>query len=344
MNIAVITGGLSTERDVAISSGAKISKALRSKGHNVVFIDVFMGYEGECNPEELFKNNADLVKNNGVTENIPDVEQLKSLRTYKSESFLGKNVEKICRYADITFFGVHGGEGEDGHLQATFDILGIKYTGAGFLAASLAMDKGISKALFNQHKILNPKGEIYKKSENPYAWDKFPCIIKPCSGGSSVGITKAENPEEYKLAVKNAFRYEDEIIVEQFVEGREFSVGILGNGVLPPVEIIPKTGFYDYKTKYQEGLTLEVCPADITEAEDKTLRESAFAAYNALHLNAYARIDFILDKNGNAYCLEANTLPGMTPTSLLPKEAEAAGIDYPTLCEKIVEISLNKYR
>lgn len=344
MNIAVITGGLSTERDVAISSGAKISNALRKKGHNVVFIDVFMGFEGECNPEELFKDNADLVTNNGVTENIPDTEQLKKLREDKSDCFLGKNVVEICRYADIAFFGVHGGEGENGQLQATFDILGIKYTGSGYLAAALAMDKGISKALFNQHEILTPKSRIFKKNDNPESWDIFPCVIKPCSGGSSVGIAKADDPDAYCLAVEDAFRYEDSIIVEQFISGREFSVGILGNEVLPPVEIIPTTGFYDYKAKYQEGLTIEVCPADITETEDETLRNCALKAYNVLNLSSYARIDFILDKNGDAYCLEANTLPGMTPTSLLPKEAEAVGIDYPSLCEKIVEISLDKYR
>lgn len=344
MNIAVITGGLSTERDVAISSGAKIKNALREKGHNVVFVDVFMGYDEDCVPEKLFEENADLVTNNGVTENVPDLEAVKASRKGDTDCFLGKNVVEICRFADITFFAVHGGEGENGQLQATFDLLGIKYTGAGYLAAALAMDKGITKALFEQHKVLTPKGEIFKKNENTDSWKHFPCVIKPCSGGSSVGIAKAENREQFNEAVKDAFRYENEIVVEQFVSGREFSVGVLGDEVLPPIEIIPTTGFYDYKAKYQAGLTIEKCPADITEAEDKTMRESALEAYKVLHLEAYARMDFILDKNGSAYCLEANTLPGMTPTSLLPQEAAAIGMDYPTLCETIVNISLEKYR
>lgn len=344
MNIAVITGGLSTERDVAISSGYKIKNALRQKGHNVVFIDVFMGYEKECVPEELFKNNADLVSFNGVGENIPDIEAIKARRADKSDCFLGENVIKICRYADITFFAVHGGEGENGKLQAAFDILGIKYTGADYLSAALAMDKGITKALFDIHKVLNPKGEIFKKGENTDSWDVFPCVIKPCSGGSSVGLAKADNREQFKAAVEDAFRYEDEIVIEQFVTGREFSVGVLGDKVLPPIEIIPTTGFYDYKAKYQAGLTIEKCPADITEEQDKKLRKCAYDAYKALSLEAYARMDFILDENDDAYCLEANTLPGMTPTSLLPQEAEAMGINYPDLCEKIVELSLDKYR
>ncbi len=344
MNIAVITGGLSTERDVAISSGNKIKNALREKGHNVVFIDVFLGWEEECNPKELFENNADLVTFNGVGDKEPDLEEVKAMRKDKSNCFLGKNVVEICRYADITFFAVHGGEGENGQLQAAFDILGIKYTGADYLSAALAMDKGITKSLFDMHKVLNPKGEIFKQDEDYNSWDVFPCVIKPCSGGSSVGISKANNREEFNAAVKDAFRYEDEIVIEQFVTGREFSVGVLGDKVLPPIEIIPTTGFYDYKAKYQAGLTIEECPAKITEAEDKALRECAFNAYRALCLEAYARMDFILDENGDAYCLEANTLPGMTPTSLLPQEAAAVGISYADLCEKIVELSLDKYR
>ncbi|MCH5303899.1 MAG: D-alanine--D-alanine ligase, partial [Ruminococcus sp.] len=125
-------------------------------------------------------------------------------------------------------------------------------------------------------------------------------------------------------------------------KGREFSVGVLGDEVLPPIEIIPTTGFYDYKTKYQAGLAIDECPAKITEEEDKILRQSALNAFKVLHLNAYARIDFILDEKGDAYCLEANTLPGMTPTSLLPQEAAAVGMDFPALCEKIVELSLSK--
>lgn len=344
MKIAVLAGGLSTERDVSISSGIKISKALRSKGHKVVLIDVFMGYEqGECNPEKLFDEGYSFADSRSVAEEIPDIQQIKAMRNDKSPSFLGPNIIEICKCADIAYLALHGGEGENGELQATLDILGIKYTGSDHLGSALAMDKGITKALFIQNKITTPQGEIFKRGESTDSWNYFPCVIKPCSGGSSVGIAKANNKDEFNKAVADAFSFEKKIVVEQFVQGREFSVGILGNKVLPPIEIIPKTGFYDYKSKYQAGLTDEVCPADITKEQDKILRDSAYEVFKALHLQGYARADFILDENNNAYCLEANTLPGMTPTSLLPQEAAVEGIDYPELCNKIVEISMEKY-
>ena len=344
MNIVVLTGGLSMERDVAISSGGKIAKALRSKGHNVVFLDVYLGYEGDKTPAELFSENNDLIKSKGVAEEVPDIEAVKAMRSDRGDCFLGKNVMAICRYADITFFALHGGEGENGQLQAAFDILGIKYTGTDYLSAALAMDKGISRALFEQRGVRIAKGKKFFNSDSTSSWDIFPCIIKPCAGGSSVGLTKVDTREQFDAAVKEAFSYDDEIVVEQFIEGREFAVGVLGDEVLPPIEIIPTTGFYDYKSKYQAGLTIEECPARITEAEDKTLRESAYAAYKTLGLKSYSRMDFILDKDGKTYCLEANALPGMTPTSLLPQEAEAAGIDFASLCDRIVEISLEKYK
>ena len=344
MKIAVLTGGLSTERDVAISSGGRISEALRTRGHSVVLVDVFMGCDKVEDMDKLYADNTDLVAAAGVGESVPDLKLIKSLRSDKSDSFIGPNVIDICRAADITFFALHGGEGENGQLQAAFDMLGIKYTGANYLGAALAMDKGITKALLMQHKVLTAKGEIFRRGADTDKWDSFPCVIKPCSGGSSVGIAKAANRDEFKAAVDDAFSYEDEIVVEEFIEGREFSVGVLGGVVLPPIEIIPTTGFYDYKSKYQAGLTIEECPAKINERQDKVLRESALDAYNVLRLNAYARIDFILDKNDRAYCLEANTLPGMTPTSLLPQEAAVLGMDYPALCERIIEISLDKYK
>lgn len=340
MKITVLTGGLSTERDVAISSGALISKALREKGHKVVLVDVFMGFEKTCDFDELFENNADLLETASVTETVPDLEAVRASRPGDSASFFGENVIEMCKAGDVAFIALHGGAGENGQVQAALELLGVPHTGSRYLAAALAMDKGITRALLAQHKVLTANGELFRKGESTDSWNIFPCVIKPCSGGSSVGIAKANNRDEFKEAVKDAFRYEDEIVVEQFIEGREFSVGILGDEVLPPIEIIPTTGFYDYKSKYQAGLTIEECPAKITAEEDKTLRDSAFAAYKVLRLSSYARIDYILDKNGDAYCLEANTLPGMTPTSLLPQEAAAVGMNYNDLCEKIVELAL----
>lgn len=345
MRIVVLAGGLSTERDVSISSGILVASALREKGHEVVLLDVFTGYEQNiCDIDALFKQNYSFADKANVGETVSDLSEVRENRLNKSDRFIGTNVIEICSEADITFLALHGGEGENGQIQATLDLLGIKYTGTGYLGSALAMNKGLTKSVFVQNKINTPAGEIFKSVEDAKSWSIFPCVVKPCSGGSSVGIAKAENEEEYILAVKDAFKYENEIVVEQFVKGREFSVGILGGKALPPIEIIPKSGFYDYAAKYQAGATDEICPADIDEQTDKKLRESAVAAYNSLHLDSYARVDFLVDENGEPFCLEANTLPGMTPTSLLPQEAAVEGLNYADLCEKIIEISLAKYK
>lgn len=345
MRIVVLAGGLSTERDVSISSGILVASALREKGHEVVLLDVFTGYEQNiCDIDALFKQNYSFTDKANVGETVSDLSEVRENRLNKSARFIGTNVIEICTEADITFLALHGGEGENGQIQASLDLLGIKYTGTGYLGSALAMNKGLTKSVFVQNKINTPAGEIFKSIEDAMSWSIFPCVVKPCSGGSSVGIAKAENEEEYILAVKDAFRYENEIVVEQFVKGREFSVGILGGKALPPIEIIPKSGFYDYASKYQAGATDEICPADIGEQTDKKLRESAVAAYNSLHLDSYARVDFLVDENGEPFCLEANTLPGMTPTSLLPQEAAVEGLNYADLCEKIIEISLAKYK
>ncbi len=344
MRIVVLAGGLSTERDVSVSSGILIADALRKKGHQVVLLDVFTGYEKNiCDIDALFKHNYSFVNSITIGKTISDISKVKEQRLDKSDRFIGTNVIEICSEADITFLALHGGEGENGQIQATFDLMGIKYTGSGYLGSALAMNKALTKSVLIQNKVRTPAGEIFKSEQDAESWCNFPCVVKPCSGGSSVGIAKAENQEEFKAAVKDAFRYENEIVVEQFVKGREFSVGILGGKALPPIEIVPKSGFYDYEAKYQEGATVEICPADIDEEADNTLRRCAEDAYKALHLESYGRVDFILDENGDAYCLEANTLPGMTPTSLLPQEAAVEGLDYPDLCEKIIEISLKKY-
>lgn len=344
MRIVVLAGGLSTERDVSISSGFLVAEALRKKGHQVVLLDVFTGYEESiCDIDALFKQNYSFTENFKVDKNRSDICEVIENRLDKSEKYIGTNVIEICNEADITFLALHGGEGENGQIQATLDLFGIKYTGSGYLGSALAMHKGITKGVFVQNKISTPKGEIFKNIDDALKWDFFPCVVKPCCGGSSVGIAKADDRDAYIEAVKDAFSYEKEIVVEQFVTGREFSVGLLGGRALPPIEIAPKSGFYDYTSKYQAGATVETCPADIDEETDNKLRNAAEAAYKALHLESYARIDFLLDENGVEYCLEANTLPGMTPTSLLPQEAAVEGFEYPDLCEKIIEISLKKY-
>ncbi len=343
MRIVVLAGGLSTERDVSISSGSLVAEALRKNGHNVVLLDVFAGYEqADFDIDKLFREQYSFVSSGTVKETIADIDEVKRNRLDKSDRFIGAHVIDICAAADITFFALHGGEGENGQLQAAFDLLGIRYTGSGYLGSALAMNKGITKSVLLQNKIVTPAGELFKNIEDTKNWNVFPCVVKPCTGGSSVGIAKANNQAEFDAAIEDAFRYENEVVVEQFVSGREFSVGVLGGKALPPIEIIPVSGFYDYSSKYQAGKAVEICPADIDEQTDHNLRAAAVAAFKALRLDAYARIDFIVDENGQPYCLEANTLPGMTPTSLLPQEAAVEGMDYPALCETIIRLSLAK--
>lgn len=348
MNIVVLAGGLSTERDVSITSGTMVAGALRKCGHKVVLLDVFMGYEqDECDIEALFEQGYDFTENLGVRARIPDLKQIKAQRRDKSDRFLGEHVEEICRYADISFLALHGDNGENGRLQATFDLLGIKYTGSGYLGSAVAMNKGITKSIFLSHGINTPAGECYKLEDKDTGriseWDFFPCVVKPCSGGSSVGVSIVENKEDFIKAMDDAFEFETEVLVEQYVKGREFSIGVIDGEALPVIEIIPKSGFYDYINKYQSGRTDEVCPAELDEETTALLQREAVRAYEALQLEAYGRVDFLLDKDGKTYALEANTLPGMTSASLIPQEAKAVGIGYEELCDKIVEVSLKKY-
>ena len=348
MNIVVLAGGLSTERDVSITSGTMVAGALRRRGHKVVLLDVFMGYEqDECDVAALFENGYDFTENLGVRERIPDLKAVKAQRRDKTNRFLGEHVEEICRCADICFLALHGDNGENGKLQATFDLLDIKYTGSGYLGSAVAMNKGITKSIFLHHGIGTPKGECYKTEDMQNGkcaqWDYFPCVVKPCSGGSSVGVSMVENKADFDKAMKDAFEFETEVLVEQYVKGREFSIGVIDGKALPIIEIIPKEGFYDYVNKYQAGKTEEVCPAVLDEDTTKRLQAEAVKAYNALQLDAYGRIDFLLDNNGDTYALEANTLPGMTSASLIPQEAKAMGIEYDELCDMIVNISLEKY-
>lgn len=346
MKIIVLAGGLSTERDVSLSSSAGICRTLLEKGHDAFLLDVFMGLPYEKDKlEEVFTlpdHGLDIVKN--ISEEEPDLEAVKASRPDQSDCFLGPNVIELCRMADITFLGLHGGEGENGKLQATFDLLGIRYTGPDSLGCAIAMDKGVTKQIFKQAGVDTPNGVcIHKNKKKKNLEDlglELPVVVKPCSGGSSIGVYIAHTQEEYAEALEKSFRYEDELVIEEYIKGREFACGVIDGEALPPIEIIPKTGFFDYANKYQDGATEEVCPANISEEISERMKALTVRAFHALKLNVYSRADFLLDKNGNLYCLEVNTLPGMTAASLLPKEANAAGIAYGDLCELIIRKSL----
>ena len=264
------------------------------------------------------------------------------------KEFFGPHVLEICQKADIVFLALHGANGEDGKVQSVLDLMGIKYTGCGPLSSGMAMDKGITKMVFEAKGVPTPKGMTLEKGEcssylSDYGMD-FPVIVKPCCGGSSVGVCIAHNQQEYGAALMEAFSYENQVVVEQFIRGREFSVAVVDGKAYPVIEIAPLEGFYDYKNKYSAGSCVETCPADLSASLTKEMQMYAEKGYEALNLQAYARLDFLMEEDGSMYCLEANTLPGMTPTSLIPQEASVIGMNYPQLCEKLIEVSLKKYQ
>lgn len=339
MKVVVLAGGISTERDVSLSSGSMIYKAMKARGHQAILLDVYLGYEGDCS--SIFEKDVDWAEKIGdISEKNPDLEEIKALRSDGGKSFFGPNVLEICGRADCVFLALHGANGEDGKVQACLELLGIPYTGTDFVSSAMAMDKGITKDMFKAYGIPTPAGIRLKKGEKEEKRVPFPCIVKACCGGSSVGVCIARNEEEYEAAKKEGFYYDDEVIIEQYIEGREFSVGVMNGKAFPVIEIAPKEGFYDYRNKYQAGSTVETCPAMLPKEKTKELQRMAELVFAALRLKNYARMDFRMNHEGEIFCLEANTLPGMTPVSLLPQEAAVLGIDFPTLCEMILNNSL----
>lgn len=341
MNIVVLCGGTSTERDVSINSGYNVCEALRGKGHNAILLDVFFGIENR-NILEDAKSDYDIVK---ARDFIREMSSKVQEEEAKRKSFFGENVIEICSQADIVFMALHGKNGEDGKCQAAFDLFGIKYTGSGALASAMGMDKAVTKQIFMAKQVPTAKSVWIKKGEETSLEQynmQVPVVVKACNGGSSVGVVLVKDSSEYEAAVAECFQLDNQILVEDYIDGREFSIGVINGKALPIVEIIPNEGWYDYENKYKDGATTHVCPAELDEELTAKMQKAAEEAYDAIGCEPYARIDFMLDKEGNVYCLEVNTLPGMTSTSLIPDEARAIGVDYPTLCENIVMLSLNK--
>lgn len=342
MKVVVLAGGISTERDVSLSSGRMIYRALKENGHKTILLDVYLGYTKD-DVNSIFDRDEDWAREIGaVGEEQPDIDAVKALRADGNQNFFGPNVISICQKADVVFMALHGENGEDGRIQACFDLMGITYTGTDYVSSALSMDKGLAKELFDYHGIPTPKGIRLKKGEEDPQSVPYPCVVKSCCGGSSVGVCIANNDEEYEKAIKEGFRYDEEVIIEQYIKGREFSVGVLDGKALPVIEIAPLTGFYDYKNKYQAGSTVETCPAEISERKTKEMQYLSELVFKVLRLKSYARMDYMMNEEEKIFCLEANTLPGMTPTSLLPQEAQALGISFGGLCEKIIEMTKEK--
>ncbi len=343
MNIVVLAGGNSTEREVSISSGQGVCQALRERNHKAILVDAYFGKESMDG--ELFSEKYDTEQAAAwMRSQSSSLEEVMKTR----KEFFGPHVLEICQKADIVFLALHGANGEDGKVQSVLDLIGVKYTGCGPLSSGMAMDKGITKMVFEAKGIPTPKGMTLEKNDcssylSDYGMD-FPVIVKPCCGGSSVGVCIAHNQQEYKAALMEAFSYENQVVVEQFITGREFSVAVVDGKAYPVIEIAPLEGFYDYKNKYSAGSCVETCPADLSASLTKEMQMYAEKGYEALNLQAYARLDFLMEEDGSMYCLEANTLPGMTPTSLIPQEASVIGMNYPQLCEKLIEVSLKKYQ
>lgn len=348
MNIVVLCGGLSREREVSLCTGSMVVQALLKKQHNAVLVDVIGSYEIDNNNYigyiETCREREEQVVKVGVE--APDIEQLRAEIKKTGKGVFGKNVLNLCQSADVVFMALHGEDGEDGKIQATFDMLNIKYTGSGYLGSAVAMSKRFSKQIFVTSEIPTP-GFINVTAEdfNEEMLNdvKIPCVVKLSASGSSIGVFIVDDRAKLKQTVEDAFKMDGEVVIEEFIEGREFTCGVLGDTALPLVEIIPSDGFYDYEHKYQIGATEEVCPAVLDAETTHQIQEIAVKAHKALEIDIYSRVDFMMDNDKNIYCLEVNTLPGMTPTSLLPQEAQAVGIGYEELCEKIITLSLERF-
>ncbi len=341
MKLVVLCGGLSPEREVSLTSGSLVAGALVRNGHEVCLLDLYTGRAIDGTAPTFSTAPIEPYR---VSRRIPDLDALKESTGY-GDRRIGPGVLDLCRAADAVFIALHGDVGENGRLQAALDMEGIPYTGSGYDGSLLAMDKDLSKQILAHAGVPTPRWLYVKVSDGvdkaATAIEKeigLPCVIKPCACGSSVGVSMPATRDELLAAIEAVAVYEDTVLAECKIEGRELTVSVLGGRVLPAVEIIPLQGFYDYENKYQAGMTREVCPADLPPATVKTLERLSLQAFSALRLGGYARFDYMLDTDGIPWCLEANTLPGMTPTSLLPQAAAAVGITYDELCEIMIRM------
>src|SRR6478672_3347128 len=325
-------GGTSAERDVSLASGLRVTEALRTRGNDVTAIETARGPLSREDERALLARPV-------VQPTPPSQSELQRMAREALPQM--QRVLPSLREADMVFLGLHGGTGEDGTIQAMLDLTGVPYTGSGHLASALAMDKDLSKQLFRQAEVTTADWLMAPATaEDVGARLGFPVIVKPSKQGSTVGLSIVRDRSGLQAAVDEALKFDDEVMIEGFIAGRELTVGILGGDALPVGEIIPKHEIYDYECKYTPGMADERFPADLTSAESARIQQEARVAFRALKLGGYARIDFRMAEDGRFYCLEANTLPGMTQTSLIPQAAAAAGITFPELCERIVRLAM----
>ncbi len=342
MKIIVLAGGLSPERSVSLASGFAVYTALKELGHQVALVDLFLGLDPHlASQARLFT--LEPQGQSVIDSKAPDLEVVRQSRQFTGRGRIGAGVLEACGQADLVFLALHGQDGEDGRVQAMLDLLEIPYTGSGYLSSAMAMDKVISKKMMDTAGIPTPAWTQLKYTKDQIAQVAaslaLPCVVKAANGGSSLGVYLPESRQELEQALEDVLAFEATVLVEQKIVGREFTVGVLGEQALPPVEIL---GNFDYEGKYQAHGAQEVCPADLTPAQTALAGKYALQLHHALGLHGYSRTDLMLDSDGQFWCLEVNSLPGMTPMSLLPKEAAAVGMDYQGLCQEIVDLSIQK--
>jgi len=336
LRVLILVGGTSAERDVSMASGQAVLEALRERGHDVLAIDTACG-------RKLLDTSRSLIPQ-GIDTVPPEAENAVSTANEVVTALAMPEAAAI----DVVFLALHGGDGEDGHIQALLDMARVKYTGSGVTASALAMNKHVAKNLFESEGIHTPEW-LYlpsRQSTLPEYADvvghlSTPFVVKPNEQGSTVGLSIVKSEAEYVPAVDLAFRYGSSVLLERYIAGRELTAAILGDQVLPLVEIIPEHGLYDYECKYTSGKSKYVCPAEISIDQSRALQDAAQKAFSVLGCSGYARVDFRMNNQGVVYCLEVNTLPGMTLSSLVPKAAAAAGIPFKKLIESICRLAID---
>jgi D-alanine-D-alanine ligase len=334
MKVAVLFGGTSAERDVSLASGAQVVRALRQAGHEVVAVDTAMGV--------LSTEQEAAVLDAKIGALPPDTAALDLLATGDLTRLM--SAPQLAG-VDVYFLALHGGAGEGGPLQALLDIAGVVYTGSGHTASAMAMDKDVTKRLLRDAGVATPEWLMAPAdTEAVEAQLGYPLVVKPSKQGSTVGLTVVKRREQLAPAIELAYRYDDEVMLERFVPGRELTVPILDDGALPVGEIIPEHEIFDYECKYQPGMSQEIFPANLPDAVAGDVQQLALRAHRALKLGGYSRVDFRLDDDGGAWCLEINTLPGLTAQSLVPQSARAAGIAFADFCDRICRLALEHAR
>jgi D-alanine-D-alanine ligase len=335
MKFCVLTGGSSSERDVAFASAGQVVHALRGRGHQVTVADTTSGLLDAAAESRLLQP---LVRTAP-----PDFGAMEALMDAEREVLVGRLLnERAIREADVIFLGLHGGRGEDGTVQNLLELAGVRYTGSGPLGSAVALDKDLSKRLFLVSEVITAAWLMAPVTAATVDLElDWPVVVKPSREGSTVGLSVVRDPSGLAAAISEAAKYDVEVMVEAFVPGRELTVGVLGDEALAVGEIVPRHDLFDYECKYTPGMSEEIFPARIPELIAEEAQEMALKAHRALKLRGYSRVDFRLTEEGELFCLEVNTLPGMTATSLMPQSAKAVGMDFPVLCERICELALD---